>query len=101
MFIKTTYFIYTIILFVSIFGGGSIIKIYGETCGLSILSPSEWGRSLMLMGSPWCRGLNWLGYTSTTIVEHIWYHIITNIVALVCIDIPGINHRTKLEPSVD
>ena len=106
MFIKTTYFIYTIILFVSIFGGGSIIKVYGETCGLSILSPSEWGRSLMLMGSPWCRGLNWMSYIVSNIIENIWYHGIASCVGLIYnySDIKGtnssqgpiINMRTKV-----
>ena len=50
---KTTYFIYLLILFIGIFGGG-IIRLYGNTCGLTIFDIS-WGSSMML-GSPGVMG---------------------------------------------
>ena len=86
--IQTTAFLYTAILFACVFGGGGVIRLYGDTCGLSLLSPSTWASSLVLIGSPWCRGLNWVGYVSTTIVENIWYHIIANALTWVCSSIP-------------
>ena len=80
---KTTYFIYLLILFIGIFGGGSIIRLYGNTCGLTIFDISSWGSSMMLIGSPWCHGLNWLGHMSTKIVENIWSHFMISVLGLV------------------
>ena len=80
---KRTYFIYLLILFLGLFGGGSIIRLYGETCGLTIFDINSWGSSMMLIGSPWCHGLNWLGHMSTKIVENIWYHFMISVLGLV------------------
>ena len=89
MIIQKSLFVYSLILLLSIFGGGSIVRLYGDTCGISLLDPSSWGSSFILMGSPWCRGLNWLGYVSTTVVENIWYHTIANIVGYMLLHLPS------------
>ena len=86
--IQITAIVYTAILIVCMFGGGGIIRLYGDTCGLSLMDPSSWGRSMVLIGSPWCRGLNWLGYVSTSVVENIWYHMLANVVTWVCTTLP-------------
>ena len=74
--LKTSAFAYSLVLFLSVIGGGSIIRLYGDTCGLNIFDPSTWLRATVIIGSPWCKGLNWLGYTATCIVEHLWLHLI-------------------------
>ena len=89
-----------------IFGGGSIIRLYGNTCGISILDPGSWFSATVLMGSPWCRGLNWMSYIVSNIIENIWYHGIASCVGLIYnySDIKGtnssqgpiINMRTKV-----
>jgi hypothetical protein len=89
--LKNTLLLYSLILLLSVFGGGGIIRIYGDTCGISLFDPGDWGRVFILMGSPWCRGLNWLGYATTSIVENIWYHTISNIAGYVLLNIPNSN----------
>lgn len=86
---KTTYFVYILILFLAVFGGGSIIKLYGDTCGLSIFQPTSWLSSMILIGSPWCKGLNWLGHISTNIIENIWYHLVLGAIGYVYNYIPS------------
>ena len=78
MFLSAAATLYSLVLLGCVFGGGSIIRIYGDTCGLSLFDPGSWFTSMVLIGSPWCRGLNWVGYVSTTIVENIWYHALAN-----------------------
>jgi hypothetical protein len=87
--LKTTAFTYSLILFLSIIGGGSIIRLYGDTCGLNVFDPTTWLRAAVVIGSPWCKGLNWLGYTATCIVEHLWLHLIGLSVTTLVAYIPG------------
>ena len=44
--------IYGMVLIVAIFGGGFVIRLYGETCGLRILDPSSWLTVPVSVGSP-------------------------------------------------
>ena len=67
--------LYALMIFLAVFGGGGMIRMYGETCGLSPTDPSTWFRSFMLIGSPWCRFLNWGGHLSSGVMEYIWYHM--------------------------
>ena len=67
--------IYGMVLIVAIFGGGFVIRLYGETCGLRILDPSSWLTVPVSVGSPWCKSLNLAGYITTNIVEHLWFHL--------------------------
>lgn len=83
-FIKGTAVIYTCVIAACVFGGGGLIRLYGETCGLSLFDPKSWISSIILVGSPWCRGLNWLGYVTTSVIENVWYHMIANIITWVC-----------------
>jgi hypothetical protein len=86
--IQITAIVYTAIIFACVFGGGGIIRLYGDTCGLSLMDPGSWARSMLLIGSPWCRGLNWLGYVTTSVVENIWYHMIANGITWICTTLP-------------
>ena len=100
MFDKTIMLYVTFIVGI-IFGGGSIIRLYGNTCGLSILDPGSWFRSTILMASPWCRGLNWMSYIVSSVIENIWYHGIASIVGLVY-NYSGLKDNTsRLVPSIN
>ena len=85
--------LYSLVLVVCVFFGGSIIRLYGDTCGLSLMDPSSWYSSMILIGSPWCRGLNWLGYISTTVLENIWYHALANVVTWTIANVPILNTK--------
>jgi hypothetical protein len=74
---KVSYVTYVLTLFFTIMASGVVTRFYGETCGINILSPTTWGTSIALMGSPLCRYLNWVGQVSNTIVESIWMHMMT------------------------
>jgi hypothetical protein len=69
--------LYTLMVLASVFLGGSIIRLYGETCGRSLFDPLSWVSSFMLIGSPWCRALNWVGHISTMVMEYVWFHLAT------------------------
>ena len=86
---RGTLSLYTLIVLASVFGGGSLIRLYGETCGLSILSPGTWFQSFVLIGSPWCRTLNWLGHMATMVMEYIWFHLATMFVGWISAYIPN------------
>lgn len=73
--LKTSWMTYVLVLLGAVFGGGSLIRLYGNTCGLSIIEPSSWLRASITIGSPWCKLLNWVGYVTTNIVEHLWFHL--------------------------
>ena len=72
---KNTLVIHTILLVIAILFGGSIIRLYGNTCGISIFEPYGWIKASVLIGSSWCKTLNWIGYVTTNIVENMWFHI--------------------------
>ena len=72
---RTSWMTYILVLLGAVFGGGSMIRLYGNTCGLNLLEPSSWLRAFVTIGSPWCRVLNWVGYMATSIVEHLWFHL--------------------------
>lgn len=86
---RGTLSLYTLIVLASVFGGGSLIRLYGETCGLSLLSPGTWFQSFVLIGSPWCRTLNWLGHMATMVMEYIWFHLATMFVGWISAYIPN------------
>ena len=86
---KTSAITYALVLIFAILGGGSVIRLYGETCGLNIFDPSTWLRATMTIGSPWCKALNWVGYMSTSIVEHLWLHMFGLLVTSFVAYVPG------------
>lgn len=87
--LKTSALTYALVLIVAILGGGSIIRLYGETCGISLLDPSTWLRGIFIIGSPWCKALNWGGYMATSIVEHLWFHLFGVFVTTFLSYVPG------------
>lgn len=87
--LKTSAMAYVMVLILAILGGGSIIRLYGETCGLSLLDPSTWLRATITIGSPWCKALNWFGYMATSIVEHLWFHIFGLFITTFLAYVPG------------
>ena len=66
-----------------------LIRIYGNTCGISILYPSSWLSSFLLVGSPYCRGLNWATNLTSGIVENLWFHLISNLLTSLYLYIPN------------
>lgn len=86
---KTSAITYAFVMMIAILGGGSIIRLYGETCGLSIMEPSSWLRATVTIGSPWCKALNWAGYMTTCIVEHMWFHLFGVITTTFIAYVPG------------
>ena len=90
-FMRNILLVYTLGVFGLVLGGGSMIKLYGDTCGASPLVPSSWFRSFMLMGSPWCRFLNWMGYLCTSVMEMFWYHLGTIVMGCVGTYLPNLN----------
>lgn len=87
--LKTSAMTYAMVLILAILGGGSLIRLYGETCGLNILDPSTWLRATITIGSPWCKALNWVGYMATSIVEHLWLHLFGLLVTSLVAYVPG------------
>ena len=75
--LKSAWFMYVMSVFLSILTGGSIIRIYGSTCGFNIFEPDTWFTSVMVMGSSYCKCLNWLGYLTGITVDNIWIHVCT------------------------
>merc|ERR1712146_455315 len=87
--LRTSWMTYILVLLGAVFGGGSMIRLYGNTCGLNLLDPSSWLRAFVTIGSPWCRALNWVGYMSTSIVEHLWFHLFGVIISTFVTFVPG------------
>ena len=81
---------YTILLIGVVFGGGSLIRLYGNVCGLSIMEPYTWANSMMLMGSPVCRCMNWAVYASMQIMEYIWLHMAALVVGHITTTFPSV-----------
>ena len=86
---KSSWLMYITVLVGAILGGGTIIRIYGNTCGLSLLDPSSWLMAAVTIGSPWCKALNWMGYMATSIVEHLWFHLFGIVVTWFIAFVPG------------
>lgn len=61
--------------------GGLSISLYGHTCGLFSNGWYFWN-ALLLTGSPWCQGLNWLSHINTLIVGQAWWHSLSAIVSI-------------------
>ena len=80
---------YVLVLLGAVFGGGSLIRVYGNTCGLNIFDPGSWLLAFVTIGSPWCRALNWVGYMTTSIVEHIWFHLFGVVITSFVSFVPG------------
>ena len=87
--LRTSWMTYILVLLGAVFGGGSMIRLYGNTCGLNLLDPSSWLRAFVTIGSPWCRALNWVGYMATSIVEHLWFHLFGVIISTFVTFVPG------------
>ena len=90
---KTGLAIYTVSITLLFLSGGSAIRLYGETCGVNPLIPSTWFRSFILVGSPWCKFLNWIGYLSNSIMEMFWYHMATIIFGFIGSNFNGITKK--------
>ena len=87
--LKRSWSMYVLVLLGSVFGGGSLIRLYGNTCGLSLLDPYSWFGAIISIGSPWCRALNWVGYMTTSIVEHLWFHLFGMLITGLLTFVPG------------
>ena len=87
--LKTSAMTHAIVLMFAILGGGSMIRLYGQTCGLNIFEPYSWLRATITIGSPWCKALNWVGYMATSVVEHLWLHLFGLMVTSFLAYIPG------------
>ena len=72
--INSVLFTYILVIISTVFLGGFITKFYGNTCGISPFEPSYWIYSFILMGSPYCKLLNFLCYACNSILENIWIH---------------------------
>lgn len=72
--INSVIFTYFLVIITTVFLGGLITKFYGNTCGISPYKPSYWIYSFILMGSPYCKMLNFLCYACNSILENIWIH---------------------------
>ena len=94
---KSTAFLYLLVLLVSIFGGGLIVRFYGETCGINIFKPRTWIMTATLMGSPYCKTLNWLSFISTSVVENMYWHILTITITYLLSFVPKEAHPQKKE----
>ena len=86
---KTSAMTHAIVLMFAILGGGSMIRLYGQTCGINIFEPYSWLRATITIGSPWCKALNWVGYMATSVVEHLWLHLFGLMVTSFLAYIPG------------
>ena len=86
---KISWVSYILVLFGAVFGGGSLIRLYGNTCGLNIMNPSSWLTAFVTIGSPWCKVLNWVGYMTTSIVEHLWFHLFGVLMTSFIVFVPG------------
>ncbi len=86
--INSIIFIYICIIILIVFLGGTFIKLYGNTCGISFLEPSTYVTSFILMGSPFCKTLNYLCYASSCLLENIWIHFGTICIAKILYYIP-------------
>ena len=72
--LNSVLFTYILIIISTVFLGGFITRFYGNTCGISPFEPSYWVYSFILMGSPYCKMLNFLCYACNSILENIWIH---------------------------
>jgi hypothetical protein len=88
--IWTTY-LFTVII--CLFFSGYIISYYGETCGINIYRPDTWVTTLALMGSPYCKMLNYIGQVSGNIMENLWIHLIATAMSRVVIWVPFANSK--------
>lgn len=86
--LKNIWAVYFLTVIGCLFFSGSIIRIYGETCGISIYKPSTWFTTIALMGSPYCRMLNYIGQISGSVMEHFWIHMITTTLTRITMSLP-------------
>lgn len=73
----------TIIVFLCVFIGGSLTRIYGNYCGIDIFNISTWSRAFLLHGSPLCKFLNLVSYYSHYILENLYIYVLVVIVSKV------------------
>jgi len=95
--LKTSLAIYvaTVVLLFSV--GGTAIRLYGETCGVNLFSPYSWFQSFILVGSPWCKFLNWIGYLSNSVMEMFWIHIATAVFGYMTASFPSLIQKPNLQ----
>ena len=73
--VRTAAFAHGATLISAVMFGSCAIRLYGDTCGVSIFEPRTWARPFIVMGSSWCKSLHWLAYSSTYLVEHMWINL--------------------------
>ena|SRR3989344_5467579 len=66
---------YILIVFLTFCIGNGIISIYGDTCGFHLFRPSTWVSSWIILGSPWCKYLGFMGQLTNEIASTLWYHL--------------------------
>ena len=64
--------VYTCMLLSTVVGHSMLIRVYGETCGISLRNLMR----LVTVGSPWCSGLHWMCQVTGELAGRVWYHII-------------------------
>jgi hypothetical protein len=74
--VQTAAFAHGVTLCSAVAFGSCAIRLYGDTCGVSIFEPRTWARPFIVMGSSWCKSLHWIAYSSTYLVEHMWMHLV-------------------------
>ena len=70
------------VVVVAVVGGGIVNSVYGDICGFGWDDPSTWVRTALMIASPTCRTLAWLGYTSSLVIDHAHYQVAGSITAL-------------------
>lgn len=86
--LQNVWLMYLLTIIGCLFLSGSIIRIYGETCGITLSKPTTWISTFLLMGSPYCKILNYIGHISGSIMENLWIHIISSIVSKILLVLP-------------
>lgn len=71
------------------FVAGIVVRMYGNTCGIDITSPTSWPFSLILIGSPWCNHLAKLALWMTTAIENMWVVLCTLLMVNIASYIPS------------
>jgi hypothetical protein len=79
---------YLLTIICCLFFSGFIIRYYGDTCGINIYRPDTWVTTLALMGSPYCKTLNYIGQISGSIMENLWIHLIATGMSRIVIWVP-------------
>ena len=57
-------------------GTGSVVRVYGNTCGVDAWNPATWSNAILTAGSSWCRALQTLSAAGTYLTEHWALHTV-------------------------